>query len=159
MNIFRKTLTIFSALVISGCTLATPFRGPGYEPGKGVIIKNQSTVMVGLTHVVFHDDRTHRPAFWTHVDNVEDSLTEQPGFVGYSKRNQLFGNEAWTMTVWSDEQSMEDFVLSKDHRTAMRKGMDAIKESRFARFAVNTEQIPLTWEKALQQLDKYERDY
>ena len=149
----RWIALLVSVLPLAGCTIATPFKGPGYEPQKGITLAAVDTVYVGLTLAELKEDRELQAKFWYHVRKVEDSLETLPGFVGYSKRTRLFGNQAWTMTVWTDEESLDRFVQSEVHQTAIRESMEAIELASFARVALKREEIPISWEDALAILD------
>ena len=142
-----------------GCVIDTPLKGPGVESRTGEMTDEAETVFVGLTHAVLVDDPRLRSTFWSHVGKVEESLSGHPGFVGYSKRKQLFGNEAWTMTIWTDEKSLNDFVESEVHQTAIRDSIKALDSTTFARIELKREEIPLSWKYAMQILDMYGRQY
>jgi hypothetical protein len=86
-------------------------------------------------------------------------LPGRPGFVGYAKRTRLFGNEAWTMTIWADEKSLNDFVESKVHQTAIRESINALASANFARVELKRAEMPLSWDRALQLLAQNGRPY
>ena len=98
-----------------GLAIATPFRGPGYNRRKGVTVIGGDKVVVSLTHAVLDPTRSRRRAFWSHVTRIERSFVLCRGFIGYSKRAHLWGLEAWTMSVWVDEASLNAFVRSDAH--------------------------------------------
>ncbi len=151
-------LIVLSALGLSACKIGTPFRMADNDRANTSVDKNQ-TVMVGITHVVVGQNRKRTKTFWNHVKSVQGSLEEQPGFIGGAIRRELFGNEAWTMTVWTDEESLNGFVRSQVHRTAMTEGWPALKSARFARMEVSRDQIPLSWKQAEELLDTVGRSY
>lgn len=106
-NLQPLTLLLLGMLVLfsmglSGCKIGKPFRGPGYDPDKGVMIENRDMVIISLTHAVTGKDDHLNEIFIDYVWKVEASLKEFPGFVGYSIRKELFGNVLWTMTVCED---------------------------------------------------------
>ena len=143
-----------AALFASGCTVGKPFRGPGFEPGRGVTLEEAGdTVLVAITHTVLNRDRMARRAFGRHLWKVVDAMPEQPGLVGYSVRRELFGDEAWTLSVWVDEASLEGFVRSEAHRNAIAVGGRALESVRFARIELEAEELPLEWPRALELLD------
>lgn len=145
----RRVLPLMATLLLGGCQLATPFRGPDLPPASP-----HDTAIVAITHVVFNDDRAARRHFWDAVAHVEDSLDRRPGFLGFSKRTRLWGGEAWTMTAWTDEASLQAFVASPAHQGAMGTGYAALAEARFARVSLARHALPLDWTKALDILDR-----
>lgn len=156
----RRLLGLFLALLsLGGCAIATPFRGPGYDSADGVAADRPETVVVVLTEAVLRDDRAGSSAFWDNVGKVEDSLAQQPGFIGYSLRRELLGDRAWTMTAWSDEASIAAFVHSPTHQTAIAEGLGALQATGFARIKVKRDDVPLDWERALEILAASERRY
>ena len=156
---FKLVITLILLFSFFGCVIDTPLKGPGVESRTGEMADGAETVFVGLTYAVLVDDPKLRSTFWSHVGKVEESLPGLPGFVGYSKRKQLFGNEAWTMTIWTDEKSLDDFVESDVHQTAISESMKALDAATFARIELKREDIPLSWKTAMQILDMYGRQY
>lgn len=136
---------------LGGCTISTPFSGPGVnEP-------ETKTVVVALTHAVLNPKK--RDAFDEHTELVVDALPSFKGFVGYSVRKELFGHEAWTMTVWTDEESLADFVDSDVHTRAIEAGMPATVSARFHRFEMKATAVPVNWDEALTLLDERGSDH
>ena len=146
-------LALFSAVGLSACNVSTPFLESGKPTAAG------DTVFVGLTHAVLEDDRQSRSLFFDYVQEVEDSLSANPGYLGFSKRVALFGDDAWTMSIWSDEASMDAFVQGDTHQRAIRKAFRAVESARFARLEINAKDAPPTWEEALQILESDGRSY
>lgn len=135
--------------LLGGCSLSTPFSGPGVESSA-----TDQQLIVGVTHATLPEDRDGRALFWAHVNKVEASLPQQPGFVGFAKRAQVFGNQAWTLTFWHDEPSLLAFVRSPAHQAAIRDSATVLAGARFARFTVSADELPIDWTRALQALEQ-----
>ena len=148
----RAALTALVSL-LAGCTFATPYRHL-QAPDRSA---TQRTAIVVLTHVVVDNDK--RAPFDEHTRRVIDSLADQPGMLGYSVRRQIFGNEAWTMTVWRDENSRARFVASTVHRSAIAASMPALKSVRTKRLELPLKEIPMEWARALQLLEQPSSTY
>ena len=143
--------------LLGGCAISTPFQGPGYDRSTGVSSdRADGIVIVALTHAVLGKERRN---FDRGVDRVVDSLAQQPGLIGYSLRRELFGNEAWTMTVWRDEASLEDFVRSSTHQQAIRDGAGELAGVNFSRFELPATELPIGWDTALEYLAASGRSY
>lgn len=152
----RRTPFLFSlisAIGLSACSVSTPFQGQVFTEA------NEKTVYVGITHATLRNDLQSRSLFFDYVKEVEDSLPQNPGFLGFSKRLALFGNDAWTMSVWDDQTSMEAFVRSEPHQRAIRNAMASLTSARFARIEIEAAEAPLTWDEALKVLESDSRSY
>lgn len=152
MRILKTLTTKLSPLfLLSGCVISTPFNGPGYESGQ--VQTEQPQVVVALTQATLGEDERANDLFWEYVGKVESSLPEQAGFIGYSKRKSLFGEDAWTMTVWETEQDLKMFVYSGVHMEAMQTAAYGLANVKTTNFVVNTKDIPLEWDIALSKLN------
>ncbi|MDJ0942566.1 MAG: antibiotic biosynthesis monooxygenase [Kiloniellales bacterium] len=149
MGRFAVTLALLSVFGLGGCAISTPFQGPGYDRRDGVTVDGEGRLVVAVTKAVLRDDGARRATFWDYVFEVEASLPERPGFVGYSLRRELLGKQAWTMTVWTDEASLAAFVESDIHQAAIREALGALACARFARLEVARDEVPVAWDRAL----------
>lgn len=148
-------MAAIAAVGLSGCQLATPFRGPGYSSREGVTLPGAHvTVWVGITNAQV-DGRT-RGVFDEYTRKVVRSLPEHDGFIGHSLRSRVLGNEVWTMTVWRDEAALDAFVSSPSHRSAMREGLAPVIRARFLRFELAASAVPPAWSEVLGRLEGVE---
>lgn len=144
-----------AAACLPSCRLAMPFSGPGYSRSAGVTLPDAGeTVVVAITHAVMDGEK--RGSFDEGTRRVDESLATRDGFIGRSLRTRVLGNEAWTMTVWRDEESMEAFVSSPVHRRAIREGMPALKSARFLRFTIPVGEVPPSWGEVDRRLEGVE---
>ncbi|MEO0476689.1 MAG: hypothetical protein AAF085_12085 [Planctomycetota bacterium] len=155
LNVLIVVLALaFGVAVVmsSGCTIATPFEGPGYEDGVGVTLDaTDDSVIVVITQAVLSGG--DREGFNDGTRSVMDSMDQHEGLIAWSVRREIFGDNAWTMTVWKDEVSLKKFVTSKVHRGAVKEGMPAVSQTRFYTFDVPAEALPISWDDALAQLE------
>ncbi|MEM9487756.1 MAG: antibiotic biosynthesis monooxygenase family protein [Myxococcota bacterium] len=138
-------------LLKNGCTVARPFSGPGLSALSDSDTA-PDTVIVALTHAVV--DTAIRGDFDDHTMRVAEALDGFDGFIGYSIRKELLGDEAWTMTVWADRDALDRFVESPIHQRAIAAGESALRQARFHTFEVAATEIPLSWDRALAILDE-----
>jgi len=160
----RRTLpailaSLLISVTLSGCAISTPFKGPGFDAKRGTLSNPGAPVTVAITLATLGGDRADRRAFWTQVGQVESSLANQSGLIGYSIRTELLGSNSWTMTVWESEDALRAFVEDVAHQDAIRGGKPALAAARFARFSASSSDIPLPWDKALQILERDGRTY
>ena len=148
-------LALLALFPVTGCAISTPYRSvAGVGP-----TADDDTVLVALTHAEIAEGTSTASAFWSNVSAVADSLEGRPGLLGYRLRRELFGRNSWTMTVWTDEASLEAFIGSDIHQTAIREGWPALDRARFARVTVPLSEIPLSWDRAKALLDAQDREY
>ena len=150
---------ILIPVILSGCKIGTPFSGPATKRPPGPGTSPDDPVVVGLTYVVVGKDKKRAKTFWSHVWNVKEAMQDQPGFLGAAVRRKVFGKEAWTLSVWEDDQSVDAFVGSSYHRKAMKEGWPALTTARFARIQVTRSEIPISWKRAEQILAERGRAY
>jgi hypothetical protein len=51
---------------------------------------------------------------------VEGQMKRSPGIIRYSLRTNLLKKHFWTLSVWTDRISMEEFVSGEPHATAVK---------------------------------------
>jgi heme-degrading monooxygenase HmoA len=123
------------AFCFISCTVSTPFKTSDSDKDPNRI------VLVALTHVVLNPNSENKDLFWDYVFKIEENLSEIPGAVGHSLRKKLFTDEGWTMSVWENEASMNNFVQSGLHKEAVEKSSSALKLVEYARVKLPRGQI------------------
>lgn len=106
------------------------------------------SVVVGMTRAVLGDDFFKNVRFWYHTFLVVRSLEQNSGYLSHQVRGSVWKGDAWTLTVWEDEASLERFVGSKTHRAAMKKGWAALERADFARIVIARSDLPISWPQA-----------
>ncbi len=134
--------TFFSTL--AGCALASPFKKSSKLDSS--LIHPDTIVVVALTEVHTKGSIFEQITFWNRVSSVRKSLEDNQVFLGGCIRRQIFGNRAWTMTVWENEDSLDDFIYSREHERAMKDGAPAVESNRFYRMNRPWKDVPLAWE-------------
>ncbi|HEX8876543.1 MAG TPA: antibiotic biosynthesis monooxygenase family protein [Phycisphaerales bacterium] len=148
IGLFAAALATLAGLAstLGSCALATPFSGPGRS-------SDGDRVFVAVTNAVLHPDK--RRAFDDHTRRVIESLPSHEGYLGHSVRGRVLGNEVWTMTMWRDEESLDAFIESPVHRTAIREGLSGVRTAKFLRFEWSDE-TPPGWAEILRRLEGVE---
>jgi heme-degrading monooxygenase HmoA len=141
------------AALLSGCAISTPFKWPGFDRKAGITIPHQGdSVVIALTNAVLDSDT--RAPFDDHTQRVYKSIATQPGLIGYSIRREIIGNQAWTATIWTDEDALRQFVYSPAHLRAMDAGSLALLDSKFVRIRVPVNALPVSWETVFREAEK-----
>ncbi len=143
---------LFSTIaILSGCHIGYPFQGPGYDPENGARMTDKETqVFVAITHGVVN--KNQKTAFSDNLKTVLASLSNSPGLIGYSVRKQLFGNEVWTMSAWTTEEALYNFITSAAHRNAAEHGGISPETVRSAYLWTSAKKLPLSWKEAQHHL-------
>ncbi|MDJ0784906.1 MAG: hypothetical protein QNJ22_23270 [Desulfosarcinaceae bacterium] len=152
--------TLVSLLaILSACKISSPYTTPaGATSGPW---EERGEVTVGLTLAVTGDDKALNQVFWHHVGKVQQSLAdgEHTGLIGFRIRREIAGNRAWTMTAWTDDESLDTFVASEVHQQAMEAGNAALTGSSFARIRTPADRLPLSWKEVEGLLEQRGRHY
>ncbi|MEM1356167.1 MAG: antibiotic biosynthesis monooxygenase family protein [Planctomycetota bacterium] len=139
------------AVIVSGCRVGYPFQGPGYDPAKGVTEPAAGEeVFVAITRGDIASGSG--PAFFEQLDAVMAGMTEQEGLIGYALRKELMGKRVWTMSVWVDQEGLESFLASPEHREAVKQGGIPRGSVIYAYADWPKDEMPITWEQAEQLL-------
>jgi heme-degrading monooxygenase HmoA len=147
MLLLRTLLMAAGLSALAGaCALSTPF--PRIDMAVGG--KADDAVVLVLTHIVV--DGARRDEFDRQTRHVIDSMATQPGLIGYSAQRELFGNEAWTMSVWAGDAARARFVRSAVHQEAIAKSGSAIVTVRLKRLNMARKDVPHDWAAALKLL-------
>ena len=150
----KSIALILMPLLLSGCFyVSKPFsESPALKD-----LPDDATVMAAVTPVKLGDDSEKNDVFWEYSEKVVESLETQPGYLGHRLRLRLLSGEAWTMTVWRDEPSLNNFVRGEVHMAAIIEGTDAVAEGRFVRFPVPRSEAPPSWETVERMMDEQGR--
>lgn len=136
-------LTLYALMALTGgCSVATPFRWLD-KTQAGEPAQPDAQVLVAVTHATI--DPARRKIFDQGANRVIDSLPMQPGLLGYSVRRQVFGNEVWTATVWTDETSLMRFLRSPAHLQAVRDSSTALVQIDYKRIGLRRSELPMRW--------------
>ncbi len=88
------------------------------------------------------------PKFFQCTFEIQRQLRTSPGLIGYSLEAQPLARKFWTLSVWSDQQSLMDFVGRVPHGRIMRELAPHLGKSQFVRWTVESQEIPLDWNSA-----------
>lgn len=136
------------ALVATGCSIAAPQMTPEGEMLNGDGL--EGPLIVAVTQARIRPGRSAE--FGEHVDAILASAQATEGFVGHSVRAEIPGDDRWTLTIWESEEALHAFAYSGAHRTAMQQAGDVVELARSARFEVQPDELPVSWDLALSVL-------
>jgi hypothetical protein len=96
------------------------------------------------------------PAFFRFSFQIQKQLRTTPGAVGYSLRAKLFSRNFWTLSAWTEEKSLMDFVMKIPHEQAIKAMLPHMGPTKFTKSKVLGSALPLRWEEAMQRSQKGE---
>jgi len=88
------------------------------------------------------------PNFFRFTFEIQRQLRTSAGLVGYSLNAQPFARKFWTLSVWRDQQALQDFVGAMPHSRTMQRLAAHMGKSQFAQWTVESREIPLDWSAA-----------
>jgi heme-degrading monooxygenase HmoA len=144
-KLLMVTSLIVAGLVLTAFSVSTPFvypQGKEIKASKAKLVVTHATIRAGQS-----------TPFYDRSEEVVKSLKDQPGLLAYSIRRQLFGNQAWTLTLWDSEHSKSAFTRSSAHQSAMAEASSVLSCARFLRVDWSGEVKNLDWEEVLGRLD------
>lgn len=136
------TLVASLALLLKSCTVGLPV--------PQVTADAEAPVVLVVTRVVV--DTAQRAEFDRQTRRVMASMDQHPGLLGYAARRELFGNQGWTMSVWTDDASRAAFVRSAVHREAIARSLPALITVELKRLTVPRTELPADWDAVLRLL-------
>ena len=87
----------------------------------------------------------HIPAFLRWTLRIRRQLAHADGLVGYSLDAHLFRKTFLTVSAWTSQAAVEEFVHRDPHATAMAVIRPNMGHSAFAFWTVAAEDLPLRW--------------
>jgi hypothetical protein len=137
------------AILLPACG-PMPFQGPGYDVDQGLTTDAPGPYLA----VAVHTDVPlgYRRSFNRHVGQIMDDLDVRSGLVGYSL-NGASGGEAWSLSVWEDEESMLEFVVGDAHGAAMGELGGELNFVETVRWEVEAEELPPEWDDVFERME------
>ena len=144
-------LLLITAVVLyvafDGC-IATSFRGPGFDPEKGVTAPGAGeTVLVAITHGRIGAGETAK--FRAQMKQVLADLPTREGLIGFAVRKEIFGNQVWTVSAWTTAEALEAFVYARPHREVIEDTSIPYPSTRFIRRTMPASELPIDWDRVL----------
>ncbi len=94
------------------------------------------------------------PAFLKFLFQIQKQLRSTPGIIGYSLRARPLSRKFWTLSAWTDEKALMDFVAKIPHGHAMKAMIPHMGPTNFTKWNVLGSALPLPWEEAMRRSQK-----
>lgn len=134
-------------ITVGGCAIGTPF--PRWQAT--TTAEHDQQVVLVITRIVVNPGK--RREFDRQTSLVINSMPSHPGLLGYSARRELFGDQGWTISVWTDDEARRNFVRSAVHRQAIQQSESAIVTVELKRLTLSQSALPNNWASALALFD------
>lgn len=94
------------------------------------------------------------PKFLLFALETQRQLKTSPGLIGYAMKATPWSLKAWTISVWENQQSLDNFVRQVPHSTIMQALAPHMGKTQFAQWPVTAREIPLDWRSAKARLHR-----
>jgi quinol monooxygenase YgiN len=98
----------------------------------------------------------HIPRFLRATLAIRRQLRTASGLVGYALVAQLFHKTFWTLSAWTDDDSLQAFVRTDPHRTVMARIHPLMEPPTFAFLRLSGRDLPPEWASARDVLRRTE---
>ena len=92
------------------------------------------------------------PSFFRYTLETQRQLKTAPGRLGYSLDAQPFRRRFYTLSVWEDSQSLQDFVQQLPHSRIMQDLSPHMGKSQFAQWKLTAQDYPPDWDQSKARL-------
>ena len=91
--------------------------------------------------------RSHRhiPAFLRWTMRIRGQLAAAEGLAGYSLDAHLLRKTFWTVSAWTSQAAMEEFVRQEPHAGGMAAIRPNMQSPAFLFWTVTAEDLPIRW--------------
>jgi heme-degrading monooxygenase HmoA len=94
----------------------------------------------------------HVPGFLRAATAIRRQLTTSPGLLGYSLDAHLLRKTFWTLSAWTDNESLQTFNTTPPHRDVTARMRPRMGPTDFAFLTLKGNELPLAWEDARRRL-------
>ena len=88
------------------------------------------------------------PKFFRFTFEIRHQLRSSSGLIGYSLDARPLARKFWTLSVWRDQQALQDFVGAMPHSRTIQQLAPHMGKSQFAQWTVESHEIPPVWSAA-----------
>ncbi len=112
-------------------------------PGSEYLVLASRLPLLSITKV---------PRFMGLTVSVVRQLERADGLVGWSLRAQPFAKTFWTLSAWTDERALGEFVRRMPHNAVMGKLRPHMGPTLFTTWKASGSTLPVAWDDALTRL-------
>ncbi|WP_330283169.1 DUF3291 domain-containing protein [Streptomyces sp. NBC_00588] len=90
--------------------------------------------------------------FMVRTPGVWRGVSRAPGAYGASLKAQPLKRTFWTLSAWESPQALKEFARSRVHAPVSGGLAAQMRDSKYARWTVSSNDLPLDWAEARRQL-------
>ena len=94
------------------------------------------------------------PKFFRYAVKTRRQLKASPGLIGYAMEAKPWSLRALTISVWENQQALNNFVCQAPHSKIMQSLAPDMGKTQFAQWSVTSQEIPLHWSSAKARLNR-----
>jgi hypothetical protein len=94
------------------------------------------------------------PRFFWLSTKIQSQLKNSQGLIGYSLEAKIFGLQFWTLSAWTEQDSLNEFVGKVPHSDAMRALAPHMGKPAFSYWTARGSELPLDWAEAKRRLNQ-----
>ena len=144
--------------VLNLLVIKSPLKTPGLKRGVAVNAGENDQVVIGLTYIKTGGSWSKNRLFWKWVRQVYKTMEKHDGIIAYGISREIFGKQGWTISVWQDDKSLNNFVQSDIHQQAIKQGMPALVKTSFTRLTTHKDNTPLSWQKVKELINNQSKN-
>ncbi|MFJ3173912.1 DUF3291 domain-containing protein [Streptomyces roseus] len=122
---------------------------PGAAAGAAPADTGQAVVMASKLQVT---SLLHVPKFFRLSLVVWKQVRSAPGVIGASLRAEPMKKTFWTLSAWSDQESLDRFSRSDPHARIVSRLRKVMDRSVFVFYPVDRDDLPVAWDDAVARL-------
>ena len=89
----------------------------------------------------------------SYVRLVQRRLDRTEGLIGYAFRANFYRQQLWTLSIWTDQASLREFMDDVIHQQASEDLSSYIERAEIRQWEVLGRDVPPSWEDALAHLE------
>lgn len=88
----------------------------------------------------------HIPGFMKWTWQIRSQLEHAEGLVGYSLDAHLLKKTFWTVSAWTSQAALDEFVARNPHAAGMAAIRPRMQRSGFVFWTATSEDLPIPWD-------------
>jgi len=93
------------------------------------------------------------PKFLKYSIQIQRQLADSKGLIGYSLEAQIFNKKFWTLSIWENQEAMDEFVKKAPHSRIMAALAPQMGKTKFVPWKIAGSAVPPDWSAAKKRLE------
>ncbi|MEO8664921.1 MAG: hypothetical protein ABI462_05435 [Ignavibacteria bacterium] len=88
------------------------------------------------------------PSVIKNTSIIDKQLRETKGLIGFAFQAEIIKKQFWTLSVWDDRTSLNDFVSKIPHSDVMITLAPHMRQTKFTEWSIKGSDLPPDWNEA-----------